>query len=211
MNKLDLCKALVLESALADSGPATTENQIGDFKRVVGWIDAAWLLVQSKLDQANFTWAEGTLTLPISTSEISYPSTLKSLNTGQVYDTTNSKFVRFMPYETFRDTYRTVSDGTPTIFTVTPLNQIKFNKLAEAETAYTYEGWGAATTMDSDDSVPELPEKFHQLIMWEALKMYSGYDDAPTKFQQASVQTRMLWPALRDEVEPAATFGGGLF
>ena len=41
MNFLDLCQRLVRETGIADDGPATVTGQIGDFGRVVDWINDA--------------------------------------------------------------------------------------------------------------------------------------------------------------------------
>ena len=57
MNYLQLCQRLVQETGIADSGPANTAGQVGDYGRITFWVNDAWLKIQSM--RANWHWMWG--------------------------------------------------------------------------------------------------------------------------------------------------------
>jgi hypothetical protein len=50
--------------------------------------------------------------------------------------------------------------------------------------------------LTADTDIPQMPTRFHSLIVWRALIEYGGYDSASEVFQRADRNYTMGMPAL---------------
>tara|TARA_B100002051_G_scaffold266621_1_gene294005 strand:- start:6936 stop:7559 length:624 start_codon:yes stop_codon:yes gene_type:complete len=175
MNFLDLCQRLVRETGIADDGPATVTGQIGDFGRVVDWINDAWLKIQSIRADWNWAWGTGTATLTASTNTITLPSTvetIKRVSIGQGY-------LQSEDYNDFADAYRLIQDGDPSVWTIKPDGTLCFNSKPTENKTVTYESYATPLALVNNTDVPAMPERYHMLIVYEALRCYAQFDEAP--------------------------------
>ena len=197
MNFLDLCQRLVRETGIADDGPATVTGQIGDFGRVVDWINDAWLKIQSIRADWNWAWSTGTATLTASTNTITLPSTvetIKRVSIGQGY-------LQSEDYIDFADAYRLIQDGDPSVWTIKPDGTLCFNSKPTENKTVTFESYATPSALVNGTDVPAMPERYHMLIVYEALRCYAQFDEAPELEQRAFLYyEEMLADLERDQL-----------
>ena len=175
MNYLQLCQRLVQETGIADEGPASTAGQVGDYGRITSWVNDAWLKIQSLRGDWNWAWSTGTGTLTASTYTVSLPSTvetIKRVSLGQAYLQQES-------WNDFADAYREISAGVPSVYSVRPDGVLVFNAKPAEDQTVTYEFFATPTAFVNDNSEPSMPARYHMLIVYEALRSYALFDEAP--------------------------------
>jgi len=175
MNYLQLCQRLVQETGIADSGPANTAGQVGDYGRITFWVNDAWLKIQSMRTNWHWMWGEGTGSLVANTNTVTLPSTVESIkrvSLGQAY-------LERLSFDDFADDYRIISAGNPAVFTVRPDNVLLFNAKPTETKTVTYHYYSKPVSLTDNTSVPGLPDRYHMLIVYEALKSYALFDEAP--------------------------------
>jgi hypothetical protein len=175
MNYLQLCQRLVQETGIAYDGPATTVGEVGDMGRVVNWVNDAWLKIQSMRADWNWMWATGTGTLTSGTNTITLPSTVETIDRVSL----GENFLQSEYYNDFADVYRNIQSGDPSVYTIRPDGVLLFNSQPTENKTVTYEYYSVPTSMSATTDAPGLPERYHMLIVYEALKSYAQYDEAP--------------------------------
>lgn len=180
--------------------PATTIAQTGNLLDAVTWTDDAW----NELQISNFwQWMRSRFTLSTvaSTSAYAYGS-CTDLTTGTaitrfrewlvndpqdpatIYLTSagvgTQGYVWYLPWELFRLTYRigTVIESVPANITVDPQQNIVLGPTPND--IYTVQGgyWKSPQVMTLDADIPELPEYYHLLIVYNAMMKYAGSEAA---------------------------------
>lgn len=197
MNYLQLCQRLVQETGIADTGPSNTAGQVGDYGRITAWINDAWLRIQSMRSDWGWMWGTGSSSLAASTNTITLPDTvqkIKRLSMGE-------SFLYEEGYEEFANAYLKVTEGVPSAYTVRPDGVILFNAKPVTDETVTYEFYYTPTLLVNNNSVPELPSRYHMLIVYEALRSYSQFDEAPELERKATLYfEQMLADLSRDQV-----------
>ena len=197
MNFLDLCQRLVQETGIADDGPATVTGQTGDMGRLVNWINDAWLKIQSMRADWNWAWGTGTATLTAGTYTITLPSTvetIKRVSLGQSY-------LQSEDYNDFADAYREIQEGDPSVWSIRPDGVLVFNAKPTENKTVTYESFATPSKMVATTDAPALPERYHMLIVYEALRSYAQFDEAPELEKRAFLYfEEMLADLERDQL-----------
>lgn len=175
MNYLQLCQRLVQETGIADTGPSNVDGQVGDFGRVTSWVNDAWLKIQSMRSDWNWMWGYGSGTLLANTHTLALPAgveTIKRVSLGDSYLSANS-------WNQFSEAYRLISGGNPSVYTLRPDGVLVFNAKPTEDQSLTYESYATPSTLSGNDAIPALPARYHMLIVYEALRSYAQFDEAP--------------------------------
>lgn len=190
MNFLELCRELILEAGYSGS-MITTENQSGQFARVVRWIRQADIDLQNEHEDWTFLDRE----FSFQTEEDKARYTLAELDALGVTDvgmwdrdkmlvtdaTSRSSKVYWADFRLFHHRYGTamIKADRPTFFAILPEGGLALGPTPDAE--YAISGWHRrkATPMLIDADVPLVPEPFHQAIVWKALTYYGMNEEAP--------------------------------
>ncbi len=227
MTYLELCVRLREESGITGAGPTQVTDQTGQLLRIVNWVQQAWIEIQLMRPNWNFMHSEFTFDTIADTRDYlaaDYSITDMKLwdeNSFIAYETAIGESSQFplihLPYGTWRDTYRVgmnerVSDK-PVYMTILPTNKIRFEPAPD--TIYTVEGDYKRSTQRfvADADVPtNLPDDFHMLIVWQALKNYAFYENASEVLEEAEVNFDNLLfrleleqlPEMSEDREPLA-------
>tara|TARA_S200000501_G_C20847068_1_gene754059 strand:- start:582 stop:1205 length:624 start_codon:yes stop_codon:yes gene_type:complete len=197
MNFLSLCQRLVQESGIADGGPATVTSQTGDMGRIVNWINDAWLKIQSSRADWNWMWSTGTSTLTAATSTITLPSTVETIKRVSL----GQSFLQSEDYNDFANAYRVIQDGEPSVWSVRPDGVMVFNAKPTSNKTVTYESFSVPAEMVNSTDSPGLPDRYHMLIVYEALRCYAQFDEAPELEKRAFLYYEdMLADLQRDQL-----------
>jgi hypothetical protein len=175
MNFLDLCQRLVQETGIADDGPATVAGQTGDMGRVVNWINDAWLKIQSIRGDWNWAWSTGSSTLSAASYTVALPSTVETIKRVSV----GQGFLQSEDYNKFADAYRVIQSGSPSVWSIRPDGVLVFNAKPTEDLTVTYESYAVPSKLVATTDAPALPERYHMLIVYEALRCYAQFDEAP--------------------------------
>ena len=197
MNFLALCQRLVQETGIADDGPALVTGQIGDMGRVVNWINDAWLKIQSTRADWNWMWSTGTGTLTAGTNTITLPTTVETIQRVSI----GQGYLQSSSYSSFADAYRVIQDGDPNVWSVQPDGVLVFNAKPTANKSVTYESYATPSAMVNGTDAPAMPERYHMLVVYEALRSYSQFDEDPELEKKAFLYyEEMLADLERDQL-----------
>lgn len=226
MNYLQLCQRMVQKSGIAGSGPTSVTGQTGELARVVNWISEAWLNIQE--ERNDWQWMRRSVSFSTIAQQGSYTPaqcgitdlarwamdtnycTFRSYVTAQ---TTRSEiFLSYMPYETFRDTYlygaMRTSYSRPVAITVAPDKSIVLG-LAPNDTSYTITGdyFRTPTSLTANSDTPEMPERFHLLIIYRAMMYYADYEQDAYLRQTSEAEYNKMLRRMTNEQLPEFTGG----
>tara|TARA_A100001388_G_scaffold82140_1_gene59194 strand:+ start:3504 stop:4127 length:624 start_codon:yes stop_codon:yes gene_type:complete len=197
MNFLDLCQRLVQETGIADEGPATVTGQTGDMGRIVNWINDAWLKIQSIRADWNWAWSTGTSTLTAATNTVTLPATVETIKRVSI----GQGFLQALDYNDFADNYRVIQNGDPSVYSIKPDGTLCFSSKPTENKTVSYESYATPVALVNNTDVPAMPERYHILIVYEALRCYAQFDEAPELEKRAFLYyEEMLADLERDQL-----------
>lgn len=229
MNLLQLCNRLILEAGMSTSASAmtTTVNQTGELARVVNWIQAAWIDIQSMHQDwqwmrksASFATVDGQSTytpgngLDINITDFG----MWTLDTARNYVTAvgnlSEIFMSYIGYEEWRDSYQygalRYAKSRPTVFTITPDKSIGLGTVPTGDYTVTLDYFARPSEMADDTSEPGLPSQFHLAIVWRALMMYGTFEAAIESYQRGQAEFNIMSSRLEIDRLPPIQMGGPL-
>lgn len=197
MDRLALCKRLRSEAGLGGSGPSATTGQTGEMLQVVEWIDEAWNRIQSSRNW-DFMWEVSTVVVTAGTS-----STAGTIPASRYLKdaTTDSTGVEqcYMPWNDFRRAFPTalIPAGNPSVWTIRPDKAFAVNAAPTSSKTFSVERYKNPTAMAADASEPTgLASEHHMIIVWRALMLYAGHDEAGEQFKRAEGEYKKVLRAM---------------
>lgn len=229
MNYLQLCQRLAQESGTikGDSLPTAVTGQSGRLLKIVNWVAAAWLDIQTAKDSWQWMRDEfssgvivaGTArysptTLGLTRHRRWLPDTPDYLSMS-IYKTSDGaayeRPLKQISFPQFRSMYArgTHDQGTPAHWASAPDGELCLGPTPDA--AYTISGeyWKSAQTLSANTDTPELPSDYHMLIVWRALINIAGFDEAKATLDYAKLKHDPLWNDLCRTQLPEISFGHG--
>ena len=226
---LEICQELREECGITgstSSSPTTVVSQTGELKRLVRWCKQSYLDIQNK--SPNWRWLRSSFTVSVTSGDGIY-------SYGDCTDTGDSavisRFARWYPHDfkiyltsagsgtehwllyqqwdDFRSVYRvgTQNNGYPAWVGIDPTNRIMLGPVPDATYTLSGEYQKSAQILAADATEPEMPSRFHRLIVLEAMKKYAAYSAAPEVWAAAVEEARPLWLALQQDQLPASGYG----
>ncbi len=206
MNKLSIVQRLVAESGVTGMALNTTVSQRGEMLNFVNWADDAWLEVQglrnwpSLWEQASIAFAANSNIAAQSVAHSRYEKDTARIN-GATLD--------YLTWAEFKESYPTVGQGTASAWTIRPDRSIALNAFAAGPLTMTVERYKQPKTLESDASEPDLFPEHHMMIVWRALMLYAGYDEASTAYKRGAHEYSVM-KRLASRDSPALTAGAPL-
>ena len=200
--------------------PITTVNGTlsAETARLKKWVQDAWRDIQTMYNW-RFLFREASFTVPQYASVITPPEFTAGQVSEWFEDTVriaefggarkDSDVMTVLDYFEFRDgagidpTVR----GKPSAVAVHP-NSESLLIAPSADEQYTmfYDYVRVPQELDDDGDVPIMPARFHDLIVWEAIARYGGYEESSVVLQRSTLQKGPLWAALmRDQLPEVGT------
>lgn len=208
MNWLTICQTVVREAGLGLSGPTTVVSQTGELLNVITWAEQAWANIQSEW---NWDWLWESTTVTVASGSSSVAGTIP--DTRYVKDATYRGNVEmsYLPYDVFRRAWPpgTIVAGTPSVWTIAPDKSFRVNSLVTDDTAFTVERYKNPVSPTGNTYEPALPAEYHMMIVWRAVMLYAGHDEAGPLYQHAAEEYRKLHAAATRTEKPAVRFWGG--
>lgn len=223
MNLLQLVNRAVMEAGVTGSSATNTTVQgaTGELLRFVTWVNQAWQDIQNEHD-GNWNWMRKDFSFTTVSQQADYPYASAPLSltdfaswdkdTFRIYKTTvdNEIYLQYLEYRYFRDQFiignlRT-SYSYPTVFTISPTQSITLGLPPDAAD-YVVSGQyqSAPSTLSADADTPEMPERFHMMIVWKALVSGGWYENAPEMLQRGNGEYARLLTKLEQNQLPETT------
>ena len=214
MNFLQLVQSLRQECGIAGTGPTSTVEQVGQAKKLVDWINDAWLEIQGKHDTwgfmrkpFSFVVAQGVgdhLPSAVGLSDLRewHRGTLRCYRTAIGFQ--DEQWLVEWEYQVFRNTYRfnlqRELQGRPVVFAVRPnAKELMLGPLPDAGYTVVGEYQALPSPMFGDDAVPALPAHLHKIIVYKAMEHYALFESAPEVLTRARQQYTTLMAQLERE------------
>lgn len=231
---LQLCSLLTTRSGAIGAAPTTVIGQTGRQAKCVDWIMNAYTLIQNDLPQAY--WLQGEVSaVSLTISTMSYTSTALGVASrfsnwkgdrvegGDIYrpwtiynnsiGQADETELREISYQEWRRRYdRNTHDATrPIEYAIAPDGTMRFGP--KPDIAYKVRGEYVKTpqVLAVDADTPEMPDRFHDAIVWRAIMLIGGHDEADPAYQQASAKYgEMMLDIMRDQLPPITLGGSAL-
>lgn len=217
MNYLELCVRARQEAGVSGSGPTTVTGQTGKLEKIVNWVQQAWIEIQ--LMRPNWLFMHAEFSFPTVAATRDYLAAdvsitdLKLWDTGSfmIYETalgeSDQNQLVYLPYSQWRSTYRIGmgdrDDARPQYFTIMPDNSVRMEP--RPDKIYTIEGEykksSQVLALDADE-LTGFPDDFHMLVVWQALKTYGHFENAPEVLEEAETNFDNLLYRLEIEQLP---------
>lgn len=226
---LTLCQYLNQEVETGGTGPSAVAGQTGDLGRYVKWVKDGWTELQQEREdwlwmRKSFTvntvasdgaYVYGDCTDTVSAVAIarfsrwyrdSFKAYLQSDGVGSEYP------LRWLEWERFRRIYRygTQTNQQPIHVSVDPTQAFVLGPIPNAVYVVSGDYQLGPQTLSADADTPEMPARFHNLIVFEAMQKYGANKVAHEILLRAAAESSRLHFALEMDQLPKLTFGGPL-
>jgi hypothetical protein len=218
MTFLQLFQRAHQESGIAGAQPSAVTGQTGKLLKLVNWVADAWMQIQLERDNWLFMHEDFTFDTVADTRD--YLAADKGYNDVLLWDensfliyktsldSTDENWLMFEVYRNWRQNHRQGMTSRPTDrpqkFTLLPSNEIRFEPMPDDAYTITGEYKRTAQLFVADADVPtNLPPDYHMIIVWQALKFYGFYEDAPDVLDQAETFYDNLLVRLEEKQLPA--------
>jgi hypothetical protein len=222
---LELCRKVARESGtIPGDQPVAVTGQTGRLEKVVYWTAQAWLDIQNARQHwfwmvhefervtlpgvARYTGASWSL--PRLASWLAYPqqTTIYRQSEGKSRDAP----LAYADFPSWRLTFDrgTHDQNTPTVFAISPAGELCLG--ATPDDAYVVRGVFRATPqrLVGASDVPEMPERFHDLIAWRGLRYLAEHDEAQMALAIAVAREGdLMRDLMRDQLPPFNMTGAG--
>jgi hypothetical protein len=220
---LQLCEDVARESGAAGRAPVSVVGQTGRAAKVVDWVRDAWIEIQNQRDSWSFLQGEWTGTLTPGTAVYTAASFEIPRFARWGGDTPVSRSV------TLRDpdqdagqeapiTQLTDPDwrrryfvgahaqGRPVHYAILPDDSIAFG--ATPDKAYLMRGEyrKSPQILEANGDIPDMPERFHRAIVWQAIMFMAEHDEGAFAIQTAQRRLNPIMHQMHRDLLPRMTF-----
>lgn len=209
---------------MTGTGPATTVAQVGEYGRIVEWIESAYQKIQNLHPNWDFLRADFSFATAASTAN--YTKTTAGVaelgtwktDTFRCYLTasgvSDQQEIDYVPWAEFRESYSlgslSTQEGRPDLFTIKPDQSVTFWPIPNDIYTVTGEYFKRAQTLSADASEPLIPLAFQDVIVWRALMFYGAYAGADEKYAHGQNEYKQVLAKLELNQLPAMEMAGPL-
>lgn len=197
---LSLCADVASNSGAAGRAPVSVVGQDGRTAKVVNWVRDAWIEVQNMRDDWTFLQGEWSGTLTPGTAVYTddsfnierwakWKGDTRESRPTTIYDpaigVSEERPLRQIPYDTWRRMYAVgLHDHTrPVHYAFAPNGSICFGPTPDKFYEVRGEYGKAPQVLAKNDDVPDLPARFHRVIVWLAISYMHSHDESPQLMQ----------------------------
>lgn len=201
MNFLQLVNQLQFESGAGNAPLTTVIGVSGESKRLVDWVRQANMRIQTMYVDWKFlrSQLEPTFITGIGIQDYAAPEDHNYWNLKSfVIDDIDVSAVEFHP---LTDRFQRTGTGRPDKVVILDNNQLRLWPVPDAGYLVEAEYFIKPVDLDPEDTdanaqLSLIPEQFHWLIVYDALRYYANYENAPEIMNQAREGIALWMPRL---------------
>lgn len=225
---LQLVEDLARESGGTARAPTSVVGQTGRQEKLVGWVRGAWLQIQNlhaywtflrsewvgsmTIGQASYTPAQIAFSDP--TNALAAPRFGEFLGDADRYTPTtiydpalgrkDENALRQVPWERWRMSFDrgVMDDGRPGFYCLAPDGTFRADYVPDKAFVLRGEYRKTPQRLEIDADVPDMPERFHEIIVWRAIQLMASSDEAPLAMNLADDKYRELKMAMERDCLP---------
>lgn len=221
---LSLAQKLRQESGGSGSGPASCQNQTGEPKRFVDWVNDAWKDVQELHEDWDFL--RKSFSFQTTSQLANYSASAIGLtdfavwkkDTFRLYTTSmnyaDEQILPYLDWDDYRNFYQFANQRftytKPATYSISPDKQIYLGNSPDA-VGYTVLGDYFATpsqfVADTDTLPTAFPDKFWMVIIYKAKMKYALYEENLTLFATAEKEYKSEISKLEANQLPSIGYG----
>lgn len=227
----ELCTLLTTRSGAIGAAPAAVTAQTGRQAQCVDWVMNAWVMVQNALAEA--LWMQGEVSaVSLTISQLTYTATQLGIASRfaawkgdrveggllfrpwTIYDNlvgqSDETELHEISYQDWRTVYdrNTHSAARPIYYARAPDDTMRFGPKPDVAYKVRGEYRKSAQILAANGDIPEIPARFHDVIVWRAIMLIAGHDEANEAFQQASAKYNEMMLEIMRDCLPPITLGG---
>lgn len=220
---LQLCSDLRQESTDSGTGPSAVTGQSGELARFVKWVKDAWTELQQEHDDWLWMRRSFTVNTVASDGEYSYTDCTDTTTSAAIsrfarwyrgrYDwkcylqsagVSGEYFLRWLDWDEFKQQYRfgSQTDGQPIHVSMDPSQKFVLGPKPSAVYVVSGDYQMGPQILAADGDTPEMPSRFHSLIVYRAMIKYGFNSVAPEALQRATLEGGRLHAALVRDQRP---------
>jgi hypothetical protein len=213
MNFLELARRVAQEAGVPGQVPTSVVGQIGDLGRIVTWTASAWRDVQTS--KREWLWMRGDFTLTTVASQGGYTAAeagipgrfshwlLSSVRLSQ-FGPNDEILLEPIAYDDYRSVYLVGPQVTarPVNVAQAPDKRLLLGYIPNLAYEVKGEYQKAPQELQQDTDVPEMPEQYHDLIVYGALVKYARYFAAGEVYEDARMNYQRLMGDLQIDQLP---------
>ena len=211
MNYLQLVNRARVECGVSGASTplVTAQNLTGESARIASWINSAWVDIQ--LTHEDWQWMRQSVQFNTVTQQQTYTpaqagvgstfanwkrDSFRCSSVGQNY--ADEQLLNFMDYTTFRNLYiygnMRSTYQRPVVVSIAPGadKSLAFGAVPDQPYVITGEYYVQPTELSADTDEPNIPSRFHMMIVYRAMMSYGGYEAAPEVFQRGETEFKRL-------------------
>ena len=214
MNYLELVQRLHRESGRSTAAPSSVTGANERHARLFDWVADAWRNLQIERE---WRWMRTTLDVSLTVAQQTYTAAeLGAARFGRwrVDDDTYSPYLyidgspnsiwpmQYHNLDEFRAlyVYRTWGNSTPVAWTFDEDNQLLVGPQPALAYKLRQEFWLEPSELTVDADTPDMPSRFHMLLVWRALQEVAKFDAAPEVLARAEKNhAELRWRILLDQ------------
>lgn len=224
MDFLQIAQMVARESGTVSGNlPSSVANQTGRLLKIVNWTVTAWREIQNarnawKWMQEDFqnNLVAGTQRYTAASFSISrLAEWITHDDTVTLYKTSlgpvDERELRFLPWEDFKRMYTrgVQQQNRPLHYSISPAGEFCVGPIPDDAYVVKGEYRKSPQTLVNNGDVPEMPERFHELIAWCALLLLAEHDEANLHIATAMRRKRELMDDLERDQLPQLHIGSG--
>lgn len=226
MTYLELCQMLARESGtVSGKQPTSVDNQTGRLAKVVYWTASAWTTIQNRRNA--WRWMRAEFTGTTSAGAARYTHNSFNLERWAVWLTGpeaislykqsegagDEGLISELVWNEFRALYvrGTHEHNRPVHYAVSPVGELCLGPTPDDAYVVRGEYRKSPQKLVNNADVPEMPERFHEVIAWYGLMLLAEHDEGQIHIATGMRRYRELMSDLaRDQLPQVTISAGGL-
>lgn len=216
---LQLCVKARRDCRLPGTGPDAVTGQTGVFGRLVDWVSDAYIQIQERHDE--WRWMRRTATVSTTADDDDYAYGEWTDQTDSVVISRFSRWrlndpwdqpkcylsssgvsaqywLTYLDWDSFKTIYKigSQSSGQPAHIAINPNDEIVLGPAPDDTYVVTADYYLGPQTLAADSDTPDMPSRYHNLIVYEAMKRYGTTEGAANIFIEGNQQANRMMRAL---------------
>jgi hypothetical protein len=217
------------------SGPDSVLNQTGLLEKVVEWVADSYQEIQIRYPNWRWMKSDFTLQTVAGTDAYAYGACVDTNTTTAISrfacwwlqdlqdppklhltatGFSDQGWLTYLPYNQFRSYYkfgaRQTEQKRPVHISIDDADRIVIGPKPDAIYTVSAQYQRGPQKLLADNDTPDMPDRFHDLIMYYAMERYGVNSIAAEKIAEANLHSHRLMQALEQSQLPEMVFGGPL-